>query len=88
MVLISLGYLCGLKFTLSDKYFFSPNEIETFLRKKGLATASKKSGRVASEGLIGISLDDNMGAIVEVNSETDVVARNQEFQEFVISISF
>ena len=58
-----------------------------WLRKKGLATASKKSGRVASEGLIGISLDDNLGAIVEVNSETDFVARNQEFQEFVISIS-
>jgi len=58
-----------------------------WLRKKGLATASKKSGRVASEGLIGISLEDNLGAIVEVNSETDFVARNQEFQEFVISIS-
>ena len=58
-----------------------------WLRKKGLATASKKSGRVASEGLIGISLEDNLGAIVEVNSETDFVARNQEFQKFVISIS-
>ena len=58
-----------------------------WLRKKGLATASKKSGRIASEGLIGISLHDNKGAIVEVNSETDFVARNQEFQEFVITIS-
>ena len=58
-----------------------------WLRKKGLATASKKSSRVASEGLIGISLDNNLGAIVEVNSETDFVARNQEFQEFVISIA-
>ncbi len=58
-----------------------------WLRKKGLATASKKSGRVASEGLIGISLDDKVGAIVEVNSETDFVARNKEFQEFVILIS-
>ena len=58
-----------------------------WLRKKGLATASKKSGRIASEGLIGISLDHNLGAIVEVNSETDFVARNKEFQEFVISIS-
>ncbi|MFL2814842.1 MAG: translation elongation factor Ts [Candidatus Puniceispirillales bacterium] len=58
-----------------------------WLRKKGLATASKKSGRVASEGLIGISLEGNQGAIVEVNSETDFVARNQEFQEFVISIT-
>ena len=58
-----------------------------WLRKKGLATASKKSGRVASEGLIGICLEGNSGAIVEVNSETDFVARNPEFQELVSSIS-
>ena len=58
-----------------------------WLRKKGLATASKKSGRVASEGLIGICISDNMGSIVEVNSETDFVARNTEFQEFVSSVS-
>ncbi len=58
-----------------------------WLRKKGLATASKKSGRVASEGLIGICIEDNSGAIVEVNSETDFVARNPEFQELVSSIS-
>ena len=45
-----------------------------WLRKKGLATASKKSGRVASEGLIGICIEDNFGSIVEVNSETDFVA--------------
>ena len=45
MVLISLGYLCGLKFTLSDKYFFSPNEIETFLRKKGFKNIKTKSIR-------------------------------------------
>ena len=58
-----------------------------WLRKKGLATASKKSGRVASEGLIGICIGDNMGSIVEVNSETDFVARNTEFQEFVSSVA-
>ena len=58
-----------------------------WLRKKGLATASKKSGRVASEGLIGICIEGNSGAIVEVNSETDFVARNLEFQELVSSIS-
>ena len=49
--------------------------------------ASKKFGRVASEGLIGICLEGNSGAIVEVNSETDFVARNPEFQELVSSIS-
>jgi len=58
-----------------------------WLRKKGLATASKKSGRLASEGLIGICLAGNSGAIVEVNSETDFVARNPEFQDLVSSIS-
>ena len=58
-----------------------------WLRKKGLATASKKAGRVASEGLIGIKLNDKSGAIVEVNSETDFVARNEEFQTFVNDIS-
>ena len=58
-----------------------------WLRKKGLATASKKSGRVASEGLVGICIEDNIGSIVEVNSETDFVARNVEFQEFVSSVA-
>ena len=58
-----------------------------WLRKKGLATASKKAGRVASEGLIGIKLNNKSGAIVEVNSETDFVARNEEFQTFVNDIS-
>ena len=58
-----------------------------WLRKKGLATASKKSGRIASEGLIGIYIEDNSGSIVEVNSETDFVARNNEFQDFVSSVA-
>lgn len=54
-----------------------------WLRKKGLAAAAKKSGRVASEGLIGLALDGRRGALVEVNSETDFVARNDTFQDFV-----
>jgi len=58
-----------------------------WLRKKGLAAAAKKSGRVASEGLIGVNICDNVGALVEVNSETDFVSRNGEFQEFVSNVS-
>ncbi len=58
-----------------------------WLRKKGLATASKKSGRVASEGLIAIYIEENSGSIIEVNSETDFVARNNEFQDFVGSVA-
>ena len=54
-----------------------------WLRKKGLAAAAKKAGRVAAEGLIGIAAADGKGAIVEVNSETDFVARNEVFQKFV-----
>ena len=58
-----------------------------WLRKKGIAKATKKSGRVASEGLIGMSVAGNKGAVVEVNSETDFVARNDEFQAVVTEIS-
>ena len=47
-----------------------------WLRKKGLASASKKSGRISAEGLIGVFTEENKGAIIEVNSETDFVARN------------
>jgi elongation factor Ts len=54
-----------------------------WLRAKGLAAAAKKSGRVAAEGLIGVAVDGTRGAIVEVNSETDFVAKNEQFQEFV-----
>ena len=54
-----------------------------WLRKKGLAAAAKKAGRVAAEGLIGVATTDKVGAVVEVNSETDFVARNELFQEFV-----
>ena len=58
-----------------------------WLRKKGLAAAAKKAGRIASEGLVGIALDGNAGAVVEVNAETDFVARNETFQEFVKSVA-
>src|SRR5437764_476470 len=51
-----------------------------WLRKKGLAAAAKKAGRVAAEGLVGVVTKGNAGAIVEVNSETDFVARNELFQ--------
>ncbi|HEX3811166.1 MAG TPA: translation elongation factor Ts [Rhizomicrobium sp.] len=54
-----------------------------WLRKKGLAKAAKKSGRVAAEGLIGVAVDKQAGALVEVNAETDFVARNETFKEFV-----
>jgi elongation factor Ts len=54
-----------------------------WLRKKGLSKAAKKAGRVAAEGLIGVVSDNNVGALVEVNAETDFVARNDEFKTFV-----
>jgi elongation factor Ts len=54
-----------------------------WLRKKGLAAAAKKAGRVAAEGLIGVAAGGAIGAMVEVNSETDFVARNDAFQDFV-----
>ncbi|HRF09715.1 MAG TPA: translation elongation factor Ts [Xanthobacteraceae bacterium] len=54
-----------------------------WLRKKGLSKAAKKAGRVAAEGLVGIAVDGNKGAVVEVNSETDFVARNDHFQGLV-----
>ena len=54
-----------------------------WLRKKGLSKAAKKAGRVAAEGLIGIAAQGNIGALVEVNAETDFVARNDQFKAFV-----
>jgi elongation factor Ts len=54
-----------------------------WLRKKGLAKAAKKSGRVAAEGLVGVAVEDQTGVVVEVNSETDFVARNDDFQALV-----
>ena len=58
-----------------------------WLRKKGLAAAAKKAGRVASQGLVGVEVSGRRGAVVEVNSETDFVARNQEFQALVRAIT-
>lgn len=58
-----------------------------WLRKKGLAVAAKKAGRVASEGLIGVAVKGGLGALVEVNAETDFVARNETFQAFVRTVT-
>ena len=54
-----------------------------WLRKKGLASAAKKASRIAAEGLVAVAVDGNKGAVVEVNSETDFVAKNDLFQEYV-----
>jgi elongation factor Ts len=58
-------------------------EAVDWLRKKGLMKAAKKAGRVAAEGLVGVAVGADAGALVEVNSETDFVARNDEFKTFV-----
>lgn len=58
-----------------------------WLRAKGLATASKKSSRTAAEGLVGVSVSGTKGAAVEVNSETDFVAKNDQFQDFVRNVT-
>jgi elongation factor Ts len=54
-----------------------------WLRKKGLSQAAKKAGRVAAEGLIGVATKGNRGAMIEINAETDFVARNDSFQDLV-----
>ena len=58
-----------------------------WLRQKGLAAAAKRAGRIAAEGLIGLATTDTRGAIVEVNSETDFVARNELMQGFVRTVA-
>ncbi len=58
-----------------------------WLRKKGLAAAAKKSGRVAAEGLVGVASAPQVAAMVEVNAETDFVARNDAFQDFVAAVA-
>ena len=58
-----------------------------WLRAKGLSKAAKKSNRVAAEGLVGVAASGTSGAVVEVNSETDFVARNEQFQELVSQIA-
>ena len=57
------------------------------LRAKGLATAQKKSSRTAAEGLVGVSVAGTKGVAVEVNSETDFVAKNDKFQDFVRDVT-
>ena len=58
-----------------------------WLRKKGLSAAAKKSGRVTAEGLVGVAQADKKAAMVEVNAETDFVARNEHFQNFVSEVA-
>ena len=58
-----------------------------WLRKKGLSKAAKKAGRVAAEGLVGVTAAGKVAAIVEVNSETDFVARNEQFQDMVRNVA-
>ena len=58
-----------------------------WLRKAGLAAAAKKAGRVAAEGLVAAVTSGNSGAVVEVNAETDFVARNEQFQKFVQDVA-
>ncbi len=58
-----------------------------WLRKKGLASAAKKAGRTAAEGLVGIAVAGSKGVAVEINSETDFVARNEAFQDFVETVA-
>ena len=58
-----------------------------WLRAKGLSAAAKKAGRTASEGLVGVIVEGNRGALVEVNSETDFVAKNEIFQQFVGNVA-
>ena len=58
-----------------------------FLREKGLATAAKKAGRIAAEGIVKSYISGNIGVLVEVNSETDFVAKNVDFQNFVQAVA-
>ncbi len=58
-----------------------------WLRAKGLAAAAKKAGRTAAEGLVGVTVAGTRGAVVEVNSETDFVAKNETFQDFVRTVA-
>ena len=58
-----------------------------WLRAKGLSAAAKKAGRTAAEGLVGVVVEGNRGALIEVNSETDFVAKNEIFQDFVGNVA-
>ena len=63
------------------------NAAVDLLRAKGLATAAKKSSRTAAEGLVGVVVEGTKGTAVEINSQTDFVAKNTQFQEFVATVS-
>jgi elongation factor Ts len=63
------------------------NAAVDLLRAKGLATAAKKSSRTAAEGLVGVAVEGTKGTAVEVNSQTDFVAKNEQFQDFVRSVT-
>jgi len=63
------------------------NAAMDWLRTKGLAAAAKKSSRTAAEGLVGVAVSGTKGAVVEVNSETDFVAKNDRFQDFVREVT-
>lgn len=58
-----------------------------YLREKGLATAAKKAGRIAAEGLVTSAVFGNVGVVVEINTETDFVAKNVDFQNFVMGVA-
>lgn len=58
-----------------------------WLRTKGLAAAAKKAGRTAADGLVGVAVKGNKGAVAEVNAETDFVAKNEQFQQFVREVT-
>jgi len=63
------------------------DEAVDWLRKKGLAAAAKKSSRVAAEGLVAVATSGNKGAVIELNAETDFVARNDKFQDLAKNIA-
>src|SRR5438105_9378235 len=62
-------------------------EARTILRKKGLATASKKAGRITAEGMVAALVEGNSGVLVEVNCETDFVARTEGFRNFAADVA-
>jgi elongation factor Ts len=64
-----------------------PEAAIDWLRKKGLSAAAKKSGRIAAEGLVAVASAPNKAAMVEINAETDFVARNEAFQAFVETVA-
>ena len=61
----------------------SIDEATTWLREKGISKAAKKADRIAAEGLAGVKINGNDAVVVEVNSETDFVAKNEEFKSLV-----